>query len=78
MRYVLAMAGGLIGAALMARFVAVKLAPWAARQFTYDSPDGSASVEQWTFMAVLAGGLLVGWAAGWLVGSFVAPQRRRS
>lgn len=77
MRYVLAMACGLAGAVLAARFVAVTLAPWASRQFTYESPDGSANVEQLTFVAVLGLGLLAGWAAGWMVGSFFAPKRRR-
>jgi len=77
MQYVLAMICGLAGAAIAGKFVAVKLAPWVSRQFSYASPDGAASVEQWAFIGILAVGLALGWTIGWLL-SLPLGRRPRS
>lgn len=76
MRYVIAMICGLAGAAAAGRLVAVQLAPWMSAQFSYTSPDGAASVEQWTFIGVLGAGSAVGWALGWAIGTPFAQRRR--
>lgn len=75
MRYLLAMVCALGGAALAGRFVAIEFAPWAARQFSYTSPDGSANVEQWSFIGVLLAGLVIGWAIGWMLGTPFSQRR---
>ncbi len=77
MRYVIAMFCGLAAAVLAGKFVAVELAPWASRQFSYTSPDGAANVEQWSFIGILAVGLLIGWTIGWMVGAPFGRGRRR-
>lgn len=75
MRYVIAMICGLAGAAIAGKYVAVQVAPWMSRQFSYESPDGAANVEQWSFIGVLLAGLVLGWIVGWLLG---LPLGRRS
>lgn len=75
MRYVIAIVCGLAGAAIAGKFVAVHVAPWASRQFSYTSPDGAADVEQLAFIGVLLVGLVLGWTVGWLL---AAPLGRRS
>ncbi len=74
MRYVLAMIGALVAAAVAARFVGGVAATWVSTKFTYDSPDGQSDVEQMTFLGVMAGGLVIGWLIGWALG---APFVRR-
>jgi len=66
---------GLAGAVLAGKYVAVQVAPWISQQFSYDSPDGAAYVEQWSFIAVLVAGLALGWTVGWLLAQ---PLGRRS
>jgi hypothetical protein len=77
MRYVIAMIFGLVGAAVAGRFVGVHVTPWVVQQFSYSSPDEAASVEQFTFIAVLACGLALGWVLGWIVGAPFSRRRTR-
>ncbi len=74
MRYVMAMVFGIAGAAAAAWLFAGHLAGWVSRQFTYQSPDGQSDVEQMTFLAILIGGMAIGWTIGWMFG---APYARR-
>ena len=78
MRYVLAMICGFVCAAAAGKFIAVTVAPWIARQFTYTSPDASNDVEQLSFVAILGAGLLVGWVVGWMLGGSFERRRRSS
>jgi len=77
MRYVVAMIFAFAGAAIAGRFVGVHLTPWMVQQFSYTSPDGAASVEQFTFIGVLACGLALGWVLGWIVGAPFSRRRSR-
>ncbi len=78
MRYVVAMICSLLGAGLAARFLGVSVAPWVARQFSYDSPDASALVETTAFLGILATGLIVGWLLGWLAAYPLGRRPRAS
>jgi fructose-specific phosphotransferase system IIC component len=77
MRYLMAMAFGIAGAAATAWFFAGAVAGWFSRQFTYQSPDGQSDVEQMSFLGVLIVGMAVGWTIGWMLGAPFArrPQR---
>jgi len=76
MRYFLAMLCGVVGAGLAAKFVAIEFAPWFSRQFSYDSPLAAESADQWAFIAVLVGGLIIGWAVGWMLGYPFRTRKR--
>jgi hypothetical protein len=78
MRYVVAMICGLAGAAIAGKYVAVQVAPWISRQFSYTSPDGAADVEQLSFIGVLVAGLALGWTIGWLLARPLGKRPRSS
>jgi len=74
MRYLIAMAGAIVVAALATIFLSPRLAVMAVDQFTFTSPDEVGNLEDGVFMAANFLALLLGWWLGWVLGArFVKP-----
>ena len=68
MRYLIAMAGAVVVAALATIFVSPRLASMMVDQFTFTSPDEVGNLEDGVFMAANFMALLIGWWLGWMIG----------
>jgi hypothetical protein len=73
MRYVIAMIGAVIGAALMMVFFASDLATTIVASNRFDSPDEVADLHTAIFMGLNIVGLVAGWIAGWVLGALLSP-----
>lgn len=71
MRYVIAMIGAVIGAALMMVFFASDLATTIVASNRFDSPDEVADLHTAIFMGLNFVGLIAGWIAGWVLGALI-------
>ena len=72
MRYLIAMAGAVVVAALATIFVSPRLASMVVDQFTFTSPDEVGNLEDGVFMAANFIALLIGWWLGWMIGGRLA------
>ena len=72
MRYLMAMAGAVVLAALATIFVSPRLASMMVDQFTFTSPDEVGNLEDGVFMAANVTALLLGWWLGWVIGGRLA------
>jgi hypothetical protein len=68
MRYLVAMAGAVVVAALATILVSPRLASMMVDQFTFSSPDEVGNLEDGVFMAANFIALLIGWWLGWMIG----------
>jgi vancomycin permeability regulator SanA len=68
MRYLIAMAGAVVVAALATILVSPRLASMMVDQFTFSSPDEVGNLEDGVFMAANFIALLIGWWLGWMIG----------
>ncbi len=71
MRYVIAMVGAVIGAAVMMVFFASDLATTIVASNRFDSPDEVGELHTAIFMGLNVVGLIAGWIAGWVLGALV-------
>ena len=79
MRYLIAMAGAVVVAALATILVSPRLASMMVDQFTFSSPDEVGNLEDGVFMAANFIALLIGWWLGWMIGGrLVKPAERPS
>jgi len=69
MRYVVAMVCALIGAAIAAVFLGSSVADWVVAHQSFDSSDDAENLHMLTFIGTIAGGLIIGWLAGWVIGA---------
>jgi len=67
MRYVVAMAFAVIGAALAAVFASSQVADWVVLHQSFESPDDADSMHMLVYMGSNVVGLLIGWLVGWTV-----------
>lgn len=68
MRYLVAMIFAVTGAALAMIFVAGPLASYAVQNMKFSSPDQNDNYFDLIYMATNAGGLVLGWLIGWVIG----------
>ena len=68
MRYLIAMLGAVVVAAIATVFVSTPVANWVVRQFEFDSPDSVANLHAAAFMLSNLAALIVGWGLGWVSG----------
>ena len=68
MRYLIAMAGAVVVAALATILVSPRLASMMVDQFTFSSPDEVGNLEDGVFMAANFIALRIGWWLGWMIG----------
>lgn len=78
MRYLIAMVGAVLVAALATIFVSPRLASMMVDQFTFTSPDEVGNLEDGVFMAANVTALLLGWWLGWLIGGRLAKPAATS
>jgi len=67
MRYVVAMAFAVIGAALAAVLASSQVADWVVLHQSFESPDDADSMHMLVYMGSNVVGLLIGWLVGWTV-----------
>ena len=69
MRYVIAMIFAAVGFMLAACFVSSPAADWVVNRLSFESPDDADNLHMLVWIASNVGGMILGWLAGWVVGS---------
>lgn len=76
MRYVVAMAFAVIGAALAAVLASSQVADWVVLHQSFESPDDADSMHMLVYMGSNVVGLLIGWLVGWTVAGSGGASKR--